>query len=230
VFFAEMLLKIYALGLNGYFKDRYNVFDFVIVMFSLLDIGISTHATYNSHNDQVSEESPAILKALRALRLLRSIKLMRSWGAMQDLINKAAQSLSDIFLFSILLALLMFILSLLGMEVFAKYCYFTQDGELVTDVVKANEEGVMMQPPRENFENIFNAFTTVFILIIGEMWPNIMMNYTRVYTAGSFAGGFTTLYFVICIMLGNLVMLSLFTSILLDNFENPEGAEKAVKN
>ena len=73
---------------------------------------------------------------------------------MQDLIDKTMKSMSDILLFSILLALIMFILSLLGMELFANYCQFTPEGALISNVVKAKQEGVHMMPPRENFDNI----------------------------------------------------------------------------
>jgi hypothetical protein len=73
-----------------------------------------------------------------------------------------------------------------------------------------------MIPPRANFDNIFNALTTVFILIIGEDWPGVMYNYTR--TFGE-TGSFITLYFVLVLCIGNLMLLSLFTAILLDNFE-----------
>jgi hypothetical protein len=77
-----------------------------------------------------------------------------------------------------------------------------------------------MSPPRENFDSIGNAFITVFILVVGEMWPQIMYKYSRVYKDESgVQGGLVTLYFVMVIMVGNLIMLSLFTSILLDNFE-----------
>jgi hypothetical protein len=78
--------------------------------------------------------------------------------------------------------------------------------------------------PRENFDNIGNAFTTVFILVVGEMWPTIMYNYTRVYDpegVGTLNSGLINIYFVMVIISGNLIMMSLFTSILLDNFEQP---------
>jgi hypothetical protein len=38
VFLAEMLVKVYGLGLTGYFRDSYNVFDFFIVCVSILDM------------------------------------------------------------------------------------------------------------------------------------------------------------------------------------------------
>ena len=135
VFLTEMLVKVYGLGLTGYFRDSYNVFDFFIVCVSILDMVIENFFS------QGQGGSNDIFKAIRAFRLLRSIKLMRSWAAMQDIISKARKSLADVVLFGILLALIMFILSLLGMELFANYCKFTTDGNLVTDVVKAKAEG-----------------------------------------------------------------------------------------
>jgi hypothetical protein len=69
-----------------------------------------------------------------------------------------------------------------------------------------------MVPPRENFDNIGNAMTTVFILIIGEDWPGIMYNHSRVYGR---LEGWINLYFVLVLVVGNLMLLSLFTAILL---------------
>jgi hypothetical protein len=74
-----------------------------------------------------------------------------------------------------------------------------------------------MKPPRANFDNIFNAFITVFILTVGEDWPGVMFDHTRVYGE---MGWFCSIYFVIIIIMGTLIMLSLFTSILLDNFDD----------
>jgi hypothetical protein len=80
-----------------------------------------------------------------------------------------------------------------------------------------------MRPPRENFDNIGNALTTVFILIIGEDWPGIMYNFARIYGD---KGGFVTVYFLVVLMVGNLMLLSLFTAILLQNFDVDEGEEE----
>jgi hypothetical protein len=111
----------------------------------------------------------------------------------------------------------MFICALLGMELFAMECQFNEEGELIKDIMKATKEGIYMSPPRANFDDIFSALTTVFILIIGEDWPGVMYNYTRIYGE---KGKFVTLYFVAVLCIGNLMLLSLFTAILLDNFED----------
>lgn len=35
--------------------------------------------------------------------------------------------------------------------------------------------------PRTNFDTIWSSFTTVFILLIGDSWETIMLDYIRVF-------------------------------------------------
>ena len=72
-----------------------------------------------------------------------------------------------------------------------------------------------MTAPRENFDRVGSAMTTVFILILGEDWPGVMYTYIRVYDGNLWVA----VYFLSVFCLGNLMMLSLFTAILLQNFE-----------
>jgi len=59
------------------------------------------------------------LSAIRALRLLRVLKLARSWTKLQDLLRKIMMSAKSIGSFTILLFLFLYIMSLLGMEMYA---------------------------------------------------------------------------------------------------------------
>ena len=71
----------------------------------------------------------------------------------------------------------------------------------------------------------------MLILVVGEMWPTIMYNYTRVCDTdgvGTLNSGLVNCYFVLVIISGNLIMMSLFTSILLDNFEQGDEDKKTV--
>jgi len=82
-------------------------------------------------------------------------------------------SLIDISNFSLLLLLIMFIFALLGMELFAFSVYENAEGEFVfgQDNIKAAfESGEQMNWPRENFNNVFSAILTVFIVIAAEDW------------------------------------------------------------
>ena len=69
-----------------------------------------------------------------------------------------------------------------------------------------------MMPPRTNFDKIGSALVTVFIIIIGEDWPSVMYNFVRVY--GS-SGNFIAFYFIFVLIIGNFMLISLFTAILL---------------
>lgn len=74
-------------------------------------------------------------------------------------------SLKDIANFSILLFLFLFTFTLLGMEIFSFKVKFDAEGNL--DLVN----GIS---PRENFDTFLHAFTTIFIILIGDDWNAVM--------------------------------------------------------
>ena len=73
-----------------------------------------------------------------------------------------------------------------------------------------------MQWPRENFNNVFSSLITVFIVIVAEDWNQVMYRYVRALDADG-SGGRTTalLYFIVLFIVGNTVLLALFTALLL---------------
>jgi voltage-dependent calcium channel L type alpha-1D len=111
--------------------------------------------------------------------------------------------MKDISNFSVLLALFVFIYSLLGMELFAYRVKFDEN-----DVVDENG-----QSPRTNFDEFQYAIITIFIVLIGEDWNNVMYAYVRATNSLAIA------FFMSLMILGNLVLLNLFLAILLKNFE-----------
>jgi hypothetical protein len=69
-FFFEMLIKMTGLGLKQYFKEVFNTFDCVIILFGVVEIIM----TYTSSSNLIG-----VVSALRMLRLLRIFKLARVW-------------------------------------------------------------------------------------------------------------------------------------------------------
>ena len=67
IFLIEMILKIIALGLKNYLLDRFNFFDCIIVIISLIDFVVEIS----------SENEVKILKIFKVLRLLRAIKIAK---------------------------------------------------------------------------------------------------------------------------------------------------------
>jgi hypothetical protein len=114
--------------------------------------------------------SGSALSAFRAFRLLRVFKLAQSWRSLRNLLKAIHKTLFDVAYFSVLLLLLMFIYSLLGMELFAYNVQFNQFGEVDLD------EGIS---PRENFDDFFHAFISIFAVLVGDDWQMIFYNTYR---------------------------------------------------
>ena len=77
-----MILKMAALGVRGYLSNSFNIFDCVVVLFSLVEIALSPPAFLGFP----STMSASSLSSLRTFRLFRVFKLARSWQAMQRLL------------------------------------------------------------------------------------------------------------------------------------------------
>jgi len=73
----ELILKLYGLGFRGYFGDTMNIFDFVIVMISLVELFQATSE---------EEASSSGFTILRVMRLLRVFKLIRTWTNLKTLL------------------------------------------------------------------------------------------------------------------------------------------------
>ena len=133
-------------------------------------------------------------------------------------------SIEDLKYFSFLLVLFLYIMALLGMELFANTCRMDADDKLIKDVQAAYLRKDTMIAPRANFDNISSAMTTMFIIILGEDWPGIMYNYVRVYEPNY--GWPISMFFMSCFAIGNFILLSLFVAILLSSFENEDEDEE----
>ena len=120
---------------------------------------------------------------------------------------KIGKSLKDISNFSVLLFLFLFTYSLLGMELFAQRVKFNEDG--LVDIING-------ESPRENFDDLPHAFTTIFIVLTGEDWNAVMYSHIRA------SGMIASVFFISLVIFGNFILLNLFLAILLKNFEEPE--------
>ena len=125
----------------------------------------------------------------------------------------------------------MYIFALLGMELFANIALVDGDdnliyGEDAIQALYASDDYYTF--PRDNWNNVGFALTTVFILIIGEDWNWTMYTWVRAYGSASLASEIIAIaFFIILMIIGNIVLFSVFTAILLENFEggDEEGGE-----
>ncbi len=105
IFIAEIALKLAAHGRRplDYFRDGWNVFDFLIVLFCLLPVG---------------GPFAAVLRLVRTLRLLR---LVSALPKLQLLAGALLKSLSAMGYVSLLLGLVFYIYAILGIHLFGPH-------------------------------------------------------------------------------------------------------------
>lgn len=70
-----MILKIFALGVESYLSENFNIFDSIVVIISFVEIASST-----------GKEGGGGLSVFRAFRLLRIFKIVRSWHELRNLL------------------------------------------------------------------------------------------------------------------------------------------------
>jgi len=121
------------------------------------------------------------------------------------LLDSIGLTLSSIKNYVILLILFIYIYALLGMQFFSGRMKFNDDG----DVDQENGDS-----PRLNFDELPQAALTIFCILIGDGWNDIMYNGMRGQGKASAA------YFILLVILGNVIMLNLFLAILLGNFDH----------
>ena len=194
-FTAEMVFKVIGLGFRGYASDNFNIFDFVIVTLSLVEFGIESSGG----------EGAGGVSALRAFRLMRVFKLARNWTSLQLLLNTIMESVIDVGNCSVLLAVVIFIFSLLGMQLFG--------GQLT-------EEKFDGEQPMAHFDSFWWSLVTVFQVLTGENWNDVVYNCMH-----GVGWAIPTIYFSLLNIVGTYLILNLFLAILLANFEEDDEEE-----
>lgn len=193
LFILEMCLKMYALGVRIYFDSSFNKFDFFVVMGSIFEVVWSYY-----------KEGSFGLSVLRALRLLRIFKVTKYWSSLRNLVISLLASMRSIISLLFLLFLFLLIFALLGMQLFGGEFNF--------------ETGT----PAANFNTIANALLTVFQILTGEDWNEVMYNGIRSQGGIERGGMVYSVYFIILVLFGNYTLLNVFLAIAVDNLANAQ--------
>lgn len=194
LFIFEMCLKMYALGVRTYFESSFNKFDFFVVMGSIYEVVWSYYKEGQSFG----------LSVLRALRLLRIFKVTKYWSSLRNLVISLLASMRSIISLLFLLFLFLLIFALLGMQLFGGEFNF--------------ETGT----PAANFNTIANALLTVFQILTGEDWNEVMYNGIRSQGGIERGGMVYSVYFIILVLFGNYTLLNVFLAIAVDNLANAQ--------
>ena len=233
IFTFESIVKIIGLGPKLFVKDYMNVFDFIVVALSIFEIIMDFLQRFGSGTFTF----PLPLSVLRAFRAFRLFKLAKSVKSINTIIVVLGQSLVSVFYLLLLLLLIILIFCLLGMELFGGY--YTRPEFNYTAIYFPNHFETNQltwdggDPSRYHFDDFFSAFLSIFVVLSGENWNEIMFDSHRA-TWDSNTGKipyipFALCYFLALFFIGNLLLFNLFIAILLSNFgddeEEPEKPE-----
>ncbi|XP_071673797.1 voltage-dependent L-type calcium channel subunit alpha-1S isoform X2 [Patagioenas fasciata] len=202
LFVAEMLLKMYALGLRQYFMSLFNRFDCFVVCSGILETILVELGTL----------SPLGISVLRCIRLLRIFKITRYWTSLSNLVASLLNSVRSIASLLLLLFLFIIVFALLGMQLFGGMFDFED-----------------MEVRRSTFDNFPQALISVFQILTGEDWNSIMYDGIMAFGGPSFPGMLVCIYFIILFVCGNYILLNVFLAIAVDNLAEAESLTLAQK-
>ncbi|XP_076629158.1 ca[2+]-channel protein alpha[[1]] subunit T isoform X2 [Colletes latitarsis] len=160
VFILESFMKLLALGLHLYLKDKWNQLDVGIVILSVVGIVLE------EVESKIIPINPTIIRVMRVLRIARVLKLLKMAKGIRALLDTVMQALPQVGNLGLLFFLLFFIFAALGVELFGR--------------LECNDE-MPCQGLGEHahFSNFGMAFLTLFRVATGDNWNGIMKDTLR---------------------------------------------------
>ncbi|XP_069572985.1 sodium channel protein type 4 subunit alpha B-like isoform X2 [Brachyistius frenatus] len=213
VYLAEFLLKVVALG-RHYFSSRLNILDFVVLIVIIIGLFLT---------DLIEKYfiSPAFFSVLRLARILPFLRLIRHARGIKVLLMGFAMSLPALFNIGLLLLLVMFTFSAVGMFHLA---YLPRQ---------------MMIDDMFNFQTFGSSVISMLMVSTCLEWHSLLYGLTNTPADCGLQTTFSTescgspaaalVFFTSYIFLVFLLQIHLFTAVILETFNamNPEDAEDA---
>ncbi|XP_069795816.1 voltage-dependent L-type calcium channel subunit alpha-1D-like isoform X5 [Narcine bancroftii] len=217
VFTVEMVLKLIAFKPMvcvekkerwlGYFSDAWNVFDFLIVIGSIIDVVLG-------EIDNSEENSRISITFFRLFRVMRLVKLLSRGEGIRTLLWTFVKSFQALPYVALLIAMLFFIYAVIGMQTFGKVA--------LQDHTQINRNN--------NFQTFFQSVLLLFRCATGEAWQEIMlacMPGRRCDPESDYGPGeentcgsnFAIVYFITFYMLCAFLIINLFVAVIMDNFD-----------
>nr|XP_012611851.1 sodium channel protein type 5 subunit alpha isoform X5 [Microcebus murinus] len=195
IFTAEMTFKIIALDPYYYFQQGWNIFDSIIVILSLMELGLSRMSN---------------LSVLRSFRLLRVFKLAKSWPTLNTLIKIIGNSVGALGNLTLVLAIIVFIFAVVGMQLFGKN--YSELRHRISD------SGLL---PRWHMMDFFHAFLIIFRILCGE-WIETMWDCMEVSGQSLCLLVFLLVMVIGNLVVLNLFLALLLSSFSADNLTAPD--------
>ncbi|XP_066996688.2 muscle calcium channel subunit alpha-1 isoform X2 [Anabrus simplex] len=200
VFAMEFVFKLAAFRFKNYFGDAWNVFDFIIVLGSFIDI------VYDEPGSGMIS-----INFFRLFRVMRLVKLLSRGEGIRTLLWTFIKSFQALPYVALLIVMLFFIYAVIGMQLFGK--------------IALDEDSAIHR--NNNFQTFPQAVLVLFRSATGEAWQEIMLACISNVACdpksdeeGDVCGSdIAFIYFISFYVLCSFLIINLFVAVIMDNFD-----------
>jgi hypothetical protein len=248
IYIIEMVLKFAGLGIQQYFKDSWNKFDFTLVVLSLIDVDTCSDAPTNDFPLPAS-----VIRVLRLFRVVRILRIFKTAKSLRAILMTIILSVPALYNIAMLLFLFIFIFACFCVSFFFSVSYTDPKVALQypspeTFWYSTTSSYGDFVNRHANFETFGMALLTLVRCVTGESFNGIMHdtmnpdwgdNMLRCCPTCGFVvddkpvsscgkAGVSVLLFVLYCLFMSFVLLALIIGVILDNFANVGSDNKAV--
>ncbi|KAF3830466.1 hypothetical protein GH733_004285, partial [Mirounga leonina] len=189
------ILEILLMWISSFFlfwKNAWNVFDFVVTVSSLLPevvvlVGVTGQSVW--------------LQLLRICRVLRSLKLFARFRQIRVIILALVRALKSMTFLLMLLLIFFYIFAVTGV-------YFFED---FTRSTRQDLKYHMF------FSDLLNSLVTVFILFTMDHWYALLQDTWKV---PEVSRAFSSIYVILWLLLGSIIFRNIIVAMMVTNFQN----------
>ncbi|XP_047717061.1 cation channel sperm-associated protein 2 isoform X2 [Prionailurus viverrinus] len=189
------ILEILLMWISSFFlfwKNAWNVFDFVVTILSLLPevvvlVGVTGQSVW--------------LQLLRICRVLRSLKLFARFRQIRVIILALVRALKSMTFLLMLLLIFFYIFAVTGVYFFEDY----------TRSTRQDLEYHMF------FSDLLNSLVTVFILFTMDHWYALLQDTWKV---PEVSRTFSSIYVILWLLLGSIIFRNIIVAMMVTNFQN----------
>ncbi|KRZ31326.1 Voltage-dependent T-type calcium channel subunit alpha-1H [Trichinella pseudospiralis] len=208
IFTLEAILKVFALSIPRYLKDRWNQLDVIIVLLSIGGIVLE------EMESNILPINPTIMRVMRMLRIARVLKLLKMAKGIRSLLDTVMQALPQVGNLGLLFFLLFFIFAALGVELFGR-------------LECSDEHPCDGLGEHAHFKNFGMAFLTLFRIATGDNWNGIMKDTLRDDCDNSenctsnccVSAIIAPVYFVVFVLMAQFVLVNVVVAVLMKHLE-----------
>uniref|UniRef100_A0A8C2ILL3 Voltage-dependent N-type calcium channel subunit alpha n=1 Tax=Cyprinus carpio TaxID=7962 RepID=A0A8C2ILL3_CYPCA len=236
VFTFEMVIKMIDLGLllhpGSYFRDPWNILDFIVVTGALVAFACS-----GTKGKDINT-----IKSLRVLRVLRPLKTIKRLPKLKAVFDCVVNSLKNVLNILIVYILFMFIFAVIAVQLFkGKFFHCTDESKALEkdcrgQFLEYGSDGLAMTLPREwkkydfHYDNVLWAFLTLFTVSTGEGWPTVLKHSVdATYEDQGPSPGYrmeTSIFYVVYFIVFPFFFVNIFVALIIITFQ--EQGDKAM--